>query len=337
MYKLINILIVTIFIAGCNLSSDKIVSVNGLTMGTIFSIHIVSDGSKLNKIKLESEINKILIDINNLMSTWINDSEISKINKMPTHQWIPVSDDTLYVIDLAQSVSQKTNSAFDITVGPLIQLWGFGTNGEKPFVPDDKSIKKALLRAGNNNLLIDIKKRSIYKKAPINIDLSAIAKGFAVDKIAEHLDKYNFSDYLVEVGGEIRLKGKKSGAKNWRIAIETPLSTVRKTHQIIEITNHAIATSGDYRNYFEKNGQRYSHTIDPFTGKPITHNLASVTVVSDTAAYADAIATALMVMGPEKGYEFCEKNEIAAYLIYKKNDGFKVYVTSKFKRFIVNA
>ena len=333
-YKYVYIFVVTIFLSGCNLHSNELVLINGMTMGTTFSVQLINNKSNFNKKKLEENINDVLVDVNNNMSTWDSDSEISKINKMPTGQWIHVSPDTLFINALANSVSKKTSGAFDITTGRLIQLWGFGTNEDKSFVPDEQSIKQAILNAGYNKLLIDNKKSAVYKKSPFNIDLSAIAKGYAVDKIAEYLNKNKYSVYLVEVGGEIRVKGKKGDAQKWKIAIETPSSQVREVHNIIKITDHAIATSGDYRNYYEIDGKRYSHTIDPFTGKPITHNLASVTVISDTAAYADAVATALMVMGAEKGYKYCENNGISAYFIYKQGGKFKVYVTSQFKKYL---
>jgi len=231
-------------------------------------------------------------------------------------------------------VSKKTNGAFDVTTGNLIKLWGFETNEDKNYIPDEQSIKQTTLDVGYNKLLIDDKKSAVYKKSPFKINLSAIAKGYAVDKISEYLNKNKYSIYLVEVGGEIRVKGKKGDAKKWKIAIETPSSQVREVHNIINITDHAIATSGDYRNYFEIEGKRYSHIIDPIIGKPITHNLASVTVISDTVAIADAVATALMVMGAEKGYKYCENNSISAYFIYKQGGKFKVYVTSQFKKYI---
>lgn len=325
---------VTIFLSGCNLHSNKDVSISGVTMGTTFSIQLINDNPDFNKKKLEENINSILVDVNNKMSTWDSDSEISKINKMPTGQWIHVSPDMLFINALASSVSKKTSGAFDVTTGKLIKLWGFGTNEDKSSVPDEKSIKQVISNVGHNKLVIDDKKSAIYKKSQFNIDLSAIAKGYAVDKIAQYLNENKYSVYLVEVGGEIRVKGKKGGAHKWRIAIETPSSQFRKVHNIINITDHAIATSGDYRNYYEVDGKRYSHTIDPFTGKPITHNLASVTVIGDTAAYADAVATALMVMGAKKGYEYCENNDISAYFIYKENDEFKTFVTSEFKKYI---
>jgi len=333
-YKYVYIFVVTIFFSGCNLHSNEVVLINGMTMGTTFSIQLINDKSNFNKKKLEEKINDILVDVNNKMSTWDSDSEISKINKMSTGQWIYVSPDTLFILALAKSVSKKTNGAFDVTTGNLIKLWGFETNEDKNYIPDEQSIKQTTLDVGYNKLLIDDKKSAVYKKSPFKINLSAIAKGYAVDKISEYLNKNKYSIYLVEVGGEIRVKGKKGDAKKWKIAIETPSSQVREVHNIINITDHAIATSGDYRNYFEIEGKRYSHIIDPIIGKPITHNLASVTVISDTVAIADAVATALMVMGAEKGYKYCENNSISAYFIYKQGGKFKVYVTSQFKKYI---
>jgi len=326
--------LITIFLSGCNQQSNDIININGATMGTTFSVQIVNNKLNSNKKTLEEKITDILVGVNKKMSTWDSASEISKINNMPVGHWVPVSSDSIFIYSLANAVSKKTNGAFDITTGNLIELWGFTTNDINNVIPSENEIKQAILNVGYEKLLINEMKSAVYKKYPFKLDLSAIAKGYAVDKIAEYLNKNKISAYLVEVGGEIRVKGKKRDEKKWKVAIETPLIQDRKAIKVINITDHAIATSGDYRNYYEIAGQRYSHTIDPFTGKPITHNLSSVTVISNTSAYADAIATALMVMGVDKGIKFCEKNGIPAYFIYKQDNKFKVSMTRNFKKFL---
>jgi len=336
--KLIAILLFSIFIAACNnQGKDKTLILSGSTMGTTYSIQIVPSKNQksFNKEILAKEISSILDEINNLMSTWQKDSEISQINNKPIGNWIPVSSDTLYVLELALEISKQSKGAFDVTVGSLVDLWGFGAAGVKRKIPDDAKIQQALLNSGYQNLIIDHKQKTLKKNTQFNLNLSAIAKGYAVDKIAKHLVKYKFYGYLVEIGGEIRAVGKKIDGSFWKIAIESPLTTSRQVHQVINITDRAIATSGDYRNYFEQNGQRYSHTINPITGKPITHKLASVTVVSDTAARADAIATALMVMGPENGIIFCEENSIAAYFIISQNTTFREQFSTAFEKYLI--
>ena len=246
-----------------------------------------------------------------------------------------LSIDTLAVLDLALATSRITQGRFDITVAPLVNLWGFGprkyqANNNIDAVPDDAAIQRAMLRVGYQRLVIDLDAQRAKKLADLTIDLSAIAKGYAVDKVTAYLESLGSYRYLVELGGEVRTKGHKPGGGNWIIAIESPLVGKRRAHFSIKLTNAALATSGDYRTFFEVNGKRYSHTIDPITGRPITHSLASVTVVDKTAARADAFATALMVMGPDSGYQFATKNGIAAYFILKQGGHFTERHTPQF-------
>lgn len=326
-----------ILITGCSTTdtNDDIIKLHGSTMGTTYNIQFVNDDESINKDTLLHETDDILNSIDRLMSTWRSDSELSQINKQPANKWIKASPDTLFVLELALSVSQKTKGAFDVTLAPLIELWGFASHEMQTSIPNNESIKFALQTIGYKQLEIDHARGMIRKRMPVRIDLSAIAKGYAVDKIAEHFNSKGIKSYLIEVGGEIRAKGKKSNKKYWKIAVETPLLDKRTAFQVLNITNHAIATSGDYRNYYEVNGKRYSHTIDPINGYPVTHGLASVTVIAESAAYADALATALMVMGPNKGYKFCEKNNISAYFINYKNDEYVSYYTNNIKKYLV--
>ncbi len=336
--KSISVILFSLLTLSCNYQgNDETLLLSGSTMGTTYTIQI-EPGKKtknFNKEELAKEINSVLDVVNNLMSTWLKSSEITQINNKPTGQWITVSTDTLYVIELAQTISKLSKGAFDVTIGSLIDLWGFGAKEVSRNFPDDKKIQQALLNSGYQNLDIDHTQNALKKNTPMSLNLSAIAKGYAVDKITQHLSQYHFSGYLVEIGGEIRTIGKKIDGSQWRVAIESPSPTFREVYKIINITERAIATSGDYRNFFEKNGQRYSHIINPVTGKPITHNLASVTVVSDTTARADAIATTLMVMGDKKGMSFCEKNGIAAYFIVSQNGIFKKRISNAFEKYLV--
>lgn len=331
------ILVLYLAVVGCSTNTDgKIVAIQGQTMGTTYSVQIVKSEDVRISNDLSNEINEILHRIDSLMSTWRADSELMQINMLPSEQWIKVSPETLYVINMAQDISANTQGAFDITLEPLIELWGFSARHANDIVPELNEINIAKSQTGYKHLFIEMDKGSIKKKIPLELNLSAIAKGYAVDKIAEHLVSRDYKAFLVEVGGEIRAHGRKPGGSNWKIAIESPYTNIRKSHQIVTISNKALATSGDYRNYFEKNGKRYSHTINPATGYPITHKLASVTVINDSAARADALATALMVMGPEKGFRFCVRNAIPAYFIFKQGDGFQTQYTDLFKSYLDN-
>ena len=259
-------------------------------------------------------------------------------NRSTKNGWFPVSQETLDVVVMAQEISQQTQGAFDISVASLVRLWGFGPDYQQQQIPDADSVAKMLEEVGFLNLEVDRAASRLRKHSAISIDLSAIAKGFGVDQVADYLDGIGAESYMVEVGGEIRAKGLKPGNAPWRIAIESPQvqqlgeqkEAQRKVQKIIDVVDLAVATSGDYRNYFEKDGQRYSHTIDPKTGYPITHNLASVTVLSDSAARADALATAFSVMGAEQAMAFATAYNIAAYFIIKESDGFVALASDAF-------
>ena len=329
-------LLFLLLLAGCQGSSEReIIAFEGPTMGTAYHVQIVVDQSFHDQDKLTRDVNATLEEVNRLMSTWREDSEISRFNKSPVQTWFALSDDTFYVIDLAQKISQQTQGAFDITLGPLVDLWGFGARTADDQVPDEAQIKQAKAKTGFHQLELDSTSHKIRKQISLEINLSAIAKGFGVDKLAAVLDEWGLNDYLVEIGGEIRVKGKKPDGSFWKLAIESPIPQARRAYQVLTLTDEGVATSGDYRNYFEDKGQRYSHIIDPTTGKPITHNLESVTVISATTARADALATALMVMGPERGYAFCQQQHIAAYFIYKLADQLVHRATDEFEKYLI--
>ena len=216
-------------------------------------------------------------------------------------------------------------------MGPLVNLWGFGPDSISFEPPADAAIREKLNLIGYFYLKFKDNPFMIKKEIPeLYLDLSSLAKGYAVDQVANLLEAQQIMDYMVEIGGELRLKGKNISGYKWRIAIEKPSPEQRMIHKVLPITDVSIATSGDYRNYFELDGHRFSHTIDPRNGSPITHNLASITVLSDTAMKADALATALMVLGPEQGFELAQQEKLAALFIIKSNDGFEEQNTSAY-------
>ncbi|TNE82073.1 MAG: FAD:protein FMN transferase, partial [Gammaproteobacteria bacterium] len=238
--------------------------------------------------------------------------------------------DMLRVIQVSREVFQLTGGAFDPTVAPLVNLWGFGPDPALDKVPPKSSINHQLARVGLNKLSVDDDAGNARRTREIQLDLSAVAKGYAVDVVADMLTARGLTNYLVEVGGELRISGHKAGQKSWRIAIESPEENRHEVQQALTPGDAGIATSGDYRNYFERDGKRYSHTIDPRTGYPVTHQLASVTVIAERTAYADAMATALMVMGQREALALAEKNDLAVYLLVKEGDGFKSYASPAF-------
>jgi thiamine biosynthesis lipoprotein len=214
-----------------------------------------------------------------------------------------------------------TSGAFDVTVGPLVDLWGFGPVANVSTPPADDDIELAKQKTGLEFLQADCANAAIRKTKPgIRIDLSGYGKGRAADDIGILLSEQGIFNFLVEIGGDLRAQGKNAKGQLWRVAIERPDSEGRAVERIIQVDNTAVATSGDYRNFFEVAGERYSHTIDPRTGRPVTHDLASVTVLFDNAAIADGYATALMVLGPDAGMALAERRHIAAYFLVREGD-----------------
>ncbi|MFT5351167.1 MAG: thiamine biosynthesis lipoprotein [Planctomycetota bacterium] len=319
-------------IAGCEQETkpSPLLTLGGLTMGTTYTIKINEAGMSLPVEKINAEINNILIDINGKMSTYIDDSELSRINQSTSLSWIPVSPDLYQLLNDAINISQLSNGSFDITVGPLVNLWGFGPNKSQE-IPGTSEISEALSRTGFQQITLRHSPPALQKRrADIYIDLSGIAKGYAVDKIAEYLEQQNIDNYMVEIGGEIRAKGVNKVAFAWRIGIEKPEVEKRGVQRVIKLDNIAMATSGDYRNYFEEDGKRYSHTIDPHSGFPITHDLASVTVLHKFTAWADALATAFLVMGKDAAYEIAEKENLAVLFLQRTETGYKETYTDAF-------
>ncbi len=307
-------------------------------MGTSYSIKIRGEINLARFDSLKNGINEELKKINQIMSTWIKDSELSKLNQSPVGQWITLSNELFEVIQSAKNIYKLSDGSFDVTVGPLVNLWGFGPKPGKRKIPSASEINSLLKVLGTNHIQLDSKNKRLKKVKAISIDLSAIAKGYGVDRLSNYLSKNRVKNFIAEIGGEIHASGYREFAskggvitcKPWRIAIEAPLVDSREVQQIVELSNISIATSGDYRNYYEKNGSRFSHTINPRSGYPIKHNLASVSVKHKLTMQADALATALMVMGARKGVKFVNKHDIAALFIVKAERGFKVIYSKTF-------
>lgn len=307
-------------------------TLSGSTMGTYYRVTVVSLPPTLDETGLKAEIEKLLVKINAQMSTYIPDSELSRFNDYPMTDWFPVSSETAIVVAEGLEIHHLTGGAFDITVGPLVNLWGFGPPGSKNEIPNEENINETLKKVGSQHLKSRLSPPALKKEiVELYVDLSGIAKGFAVDSIADYLETEGILNYIVDIGGEMKTKGSKKNDSAWKIAIEKPSVGKKEIHQVIDLNNQAIATSGDYRNYFERDGKRYSHEINPRTGYPIQHRLASVSVLDTTCMRADALATALIVLGPQEGYQLAEKENKAALFIIKSEDGFIEKETTKFK------
>ncbi|MFT6927412.1 MAG: thiamine biosynthesis lipoprotein [Psychromonas sp.] len=313
-----------------------LVEVQGNTMGTYYQVKYVlnakqQDDSRFLLKTIKSEIDRRLELVNDQMSTYRPNSELSRFNK--AEKSLEVSAATRKVIEASLTLFKQSNGAFDVTVGPLVNLWGFGPDKKADKIPSAQLIAEKQKIVGSRYL--SVKGNTLYKAIPeLYVDLSAIAKGYGVDVIAEYLREIGLNNYLVDIGGELSLKGEKPQNKPWIVAIERPVAG-QSVQRIINVGDNAIATSGDYRNYFESDGIRYSHTIDPKTGKPISHKLVSVTVINKSSMIADGLATAITVLGPESGLAFAEKYNLAVYLLVKEGDNVTESYSSEFVPFFI--
>lgn len=329
--QLLAILFLLVSISGCQDKPQDIKAYQGITMGTTFTVKWVPNQQESVD---TNAINQALVDVNQAMSTYIDDSELSIINRLPANSSVELSAQLHEILVKAEEISRKSSGAFDVTVGPLVNLWGFGPDGRIIKAPAQDQIDAIREKIGFE--FLQLNKLELTKHKESYIDLSAIAKGYGVDLIATLLESNGISSYLVEIGGELRAKGVKPDGSNWKIAIESPSAGFdRAIQKVIAVKDVGIATSGDYRNYFEEAGVRFSHTIDPNTGRPITHRLASVTVLMPTCAEADAYATAMMVMGEESAFAFAIENNIEAFFIVKTDQGFEERMTPGFNHYLV--
>lgn len=335
-YLYIAVLSVALFLTSCSNDPPSPVTLTGPTMGTTYTVKLYVPDNNIDQTKIQSEIDTLLERVNGLMSTWRPDSELSRFNKSKEMDWFPVSAETAHVVSAAEAISTLSDGAFDVTVGPMVNLWGFGPDGGDTGPPSTEQVAATMARIGFRKLEVRASPAALRKQNPdMYVDLSAIAKGYAVDEVARVLDEHDVTSYLVEIGGELRARGSKSDGSPWKVAIERPLQGERSVQSVLELRDTSIATSGDYRNYREKDGKRFSHTIDPRTGRPVDHALASVSVIAPSAMRADALATAIMVLGPEAGYRLVTQEALAAQLIVREDDQFRVLATPQFEAYVL--
>ncbi len=306
----------------------------GAAMGTRWSAVLAAAGrSRADVERARTVIEARLAAVERRMSTWDPDSELSRFNRHTSSEPFPLSPETLAVLAIAQRVSERSGGAFDVTVRPLVAAWGFGAGARAPGdTPEPAELAALRARVGYRHLELAPATGTARKRHPrLECDLSAVAKGWAVDRAAEALAGLGFSDFLLELGGEIRVGGERPGGGAWRVAIERPDPDARAVQASVELRDAALATSGDYRSFYEQDGERRSHLLDPRSGRPVRHRLASVSVVHREAALADAWATALAVLGPEEGFARAEAEGLGAYFIERTaSGGFAVRVTSGF-------
>jgi thiamine biosynthesis lipoprotein len=323
-------------------AAEPVAIIDGPTMGSHW---LVKFGKPLDAAAAERHrlaVQSILDRIDGEMSTWKLHSDVSRFNAFRTSDWFPVRAELAATVATSQQISAEADGAFDITVAPLVNLWGFGPQRESPAtaesngrpirrVPTDESIAAAKQHVGYQLLEVRTNPPALRKLDPqVQIDLSAIAQGYAADQVAAYLDAAGVADYLVDCG-EIRARGNTPRGRPWKVGVENPTPNTLRTLGGLELRDTALATSGDYKNFFEQDGVRYSHEIDPRTGRPIQHRLAQVCVAHPSAVHADAMATALIVLGPEAGHELADRKGLAALFIIRGEGKFEIRATSAFR------
>lgn len=297
--------------------------ISGPTMGTTYSVVVTELPDGISRGQVEQVIAQVLDDADRHLSVWNPDGELVRFNANASTEWQAVSEPLHSAIAQALEVGEASGGAFDITVGPLVAAWGFGAGaGIEWSAPDADEIGRMLDRTGWSQLELRESPPMLRKRLPeLTIDLDGIAPGWAVDRIAERFDALGLRDYLVELGGEVRGRGSSPERRRWRVAVEAPILGTRRPLAVIELDGVGVSTSGDYRDFRELDGRRVSHTIDPRTGRPVEHQLASVTVVHPSVAGADAWATALMVLGAEEGLARAGRRGLAAFFVVRDASG----------------
>jgi thiamine biosynthesis lipoprotein len=311
--------------------SAPVTELSGASMGTTYSVKLAGVLGDQETLQLKRAVVDALSAVDSAASSYRQDSELSRFNRLAeVDSPFRLSAVLLPIVTIALEVGQQSAGALDVTIAPLVDAWGFGAKDQRNPTPD--AITSLRTRVGLQLLQLDgaaLRKR----RADLALDLSAVAKGYAVDLIASALEKLGRSDFLVEVGGELRARGQRAAGKPWRVGIEKPVSELRAVERAVTLRNMSMATSGDYRNFYEVDGRRQSHLIDPRTGRPIEHGLASVTVLHRETARADAWATALAVLGPSAGPELAEREGLAAFFVVRTApDGFRSMESSTFAR-----
>lgn len=302
----------------------SVTELTGTTFGTTFSVKVVEPPRTPEaEQELLAAVERELKLVDRQMSTWKDDSLLSELNRAQVGTPFPIEPALATVLALSQQIHAQSGGAFDVTVGPLVNRWGFGPDGRPQAAPSEDELATLQASTGQQHLVLDPGAPTATRGVEgLTIDLSAVAKGHAVDRVSQALTDLGATHHMVEIGGEVVARGQNASGQPWRIAVEQPDSLARSPLDVVSLDGEAMATSGDYRNFIELDGTRYSHSVDPRTGRPVTHALASVTVVASDCASADAWATALTVLGPEEGLAVADREGLAAFFLVRTEDGF---------------
>lgn len=320
-----------LLLSGCQRTAPEPEVLRGNIFGTFFEVTI-SGEDNFNHEKIRMGVLASLNEVDRQMSTYRQDSVLNEVNRSPLGTAVVVPAELFYVLKTAEQISQSSSGAFDTTVGGLVNLWGFGPEGRITKAPDNAELKRRLAEVGHRFIVLDENTQTVTRLADVFIDLSGIAKGFGVDQVSDYLQEQGLHNFLVNIGGDLKASGMRNSERPWRVGIEVPTDQKQVAQHVMPVINQAMLGSGDYRNYFEENGVRYSHTIDPTTGRPIHHRLAAVHVIMTSATEADAWATALLVLGEDKGIQLANNKGIAAIFVYRNNGEFDSVMSQEFER-----
>lgn len=311
-------------VMGCDGPTAGVAELSGATMGTTFSVKLSPAPDAAARERLRHGVERRLDEVDRQMSTYRADSDLAGFNRSRSTDWHPLPRAVVALVARAGRISRLTEGRYDITVGPLVDLWGFGPAGARASPPPAQAIAAARARVGYRHLMHRFSPPALRKSVgALEVDLSSIAKGWAVDRLAALLEDAGYRNYLIEIGGELRARGERAPGSPWRIAIERPLLGGRAVERVLVMRDGAVATSGDYRNYFDAGGQRYSHTLNPASGRPVRHRLAAVTLFADNCADADAWATALLALGEQRGRALADAQGLKALFIVRDAQGLR--------------
>lgn len=316
-------------LSGCG-NGDSLESFGGSTMGSTYSIKYVRHAGIAGPNEVQAQVERILAEVDRQMSTYRSDSDIERFNELPANSCQAMPESILQLVKVGEQLSRESDGAFDLTVEPLLNLWGFGPQGREEKVPSVEALAQAQQRVGYAHLRIE--GENLCKDAAVEVDFNSIAAGYAVDLIAAKFQEMGIDNYLADVTGELKALGTKADGAPWRIALEEPRDDQQVAERVMVVDGYGVSTSGDYRNYFEQDGRRYSHEFDARTGKPIDHALASVTVIHPSTLMADGLSTMLLVLGPEQGWDYAEKHDIAAFFVIRADKGFVTRSNPAFDR-----
>ena len=332
------LLALTTLLAACDESREPI-RVSGPAQGTSYSVTVMNPPARLSQAELKDRLGEVIARIDGQMSTWRDDSEVSRFNAAAANEWVPVSADLAQLTREALAIGRETNGAFDVTLGPILSVWGFGADAERPTrLPNTDELAAAREKTGIGLVEVRDEPPALRKKSSaVTLDVAGLAQGYSVDRIAEELERFGAHRYLVELGGELYASGNKQGRTPWRIGVEKPEAGTREIERVVGLADAGMTTSGDYRDFFEIDGRRFSHTIDPRTGRPVAHDLRSVTVIAEDAMTADAMATALLVMGAEAGRAYADVHDIAALFVSGEAQGYTEEHSKAFEPYLKEA